>query len=68
MGIREAVKVAVAAQEGEKVLPTLRYTSIVVLDDYDDADLCPHIVEERRFWKATADFGAGFKVEYAAQK
>lgn len=44
----------------KKLLPTVGNTYVVVLDDDDDANLGPQIVEGKRSFQATADFNAGF--------
>lgn len=40
----------------KEVLSIARYSSIMMPDDDDDADLDPHVVEERRFTQVTPDF------------
>lgn len=55
------LKAAEETTPRREVLLTVGDFSVVVLDDDDDADFGPHIVESRRSLQATNGFEAGFQ-------
>lgn len=52
----------------KELLPTVKDTSVVVIDVDDDADLRLHMLEGRRPSQKTADFEAGLKNAGAGPK
>lgn len=62
------MKNAEAAQIRDEILPTVRNTSVVALDDDDDAGLGLHMVEGQISMYWTADFEASFNVAGALSR
>lgn len=62
------LKAVEAAPAKKVVLPNVRNTFVAKLDNGDDANSSPHIVDARRSSQSTADFEASYKNAGAAPK